>query len=47
MLRNMDLGYMGEDRSPMLYSVTFSFLASAVCMVVLRKLLPVLTLYPD
>jgi hypothetical protein len=36
MLRNGDPGYIEEDRSPMLYSITFSFLAGALCIVMLR-----------
>lgn len=36
MLNDEEARYMEEDRSPMLYSITFSFLAAAVCIVMLR-----------
>ncbi|XPS69134.1 hypothetical protein M3J07_001403 [Ascochyta lentis] len=36
MLKYGDPGYMEQDRSLMLYSITFSFLAASICMVVLR-----------
>lgn len=38
MLKYGDPGYMEEDQGPMLYSITFSFLAAAILMVVLRLL---------
>jgi hypothetical protein len=37
MLSNGDPGYMEEDRSSMLYSITSSFLAAACCIVILRQ----------
>ncbi|KZM24860.1 hypothetical protein ST47_g4000 [Ascochyta rabiei] len=36
MLHYGDPGYMEQDRSLMLYSITFTFLAASICMVVLR-----------
>lgn len=36
MLKYGDAGYMDEDRGPALYSLTFSFLAAAIFMVILR-----------
>jgi hypothetical protein len=36
MLKYGDLGYMEQDRGPMLYSITFAFLAAAIFIVILR-----------
>lgn len=40
MLSYRESGYIEEDRGLMLYSITFSFLVAAVCVVVLRQTPP-------
>jgi len=45
MLKYGDPGYIEEDKGPLLYGVTFSFLAAAILIVVLRygSITPIVT----